>query len=80
MGFQGFQLAVHRNTHGARRPFDNRFRRMAVRTMQTRKLFEAAVEDLFRTGQIIATTLAFLVQTRKLDTGPELIFKRFGLT
>jgi hypothetical protein len=53
---------------------------MAVGTMQTGKLFETAVENLFRAGQVIATPLAFLVQTRKLDTRPELIFKRFRLT
>lgn len=55
MGLQRFQLAVHRNTHRARCPFDDRLRRMAVGPMQARKLFEAAVEDLLRTGQIIAT-------------------------
>ncbi len=55
MGFQRFQFAVHRNTHRARCPFDNRFRRMAVSPMQACKLFETAVEDLFRTGQVIAT-------------------------
>ncbi len=67
MGFQRFQLAVHRNTHRARCPFDNRFRRMAVGPMQARKFFETAVEDLFRTGQVIATPLALLVQTGQLD-------------
>ncbi len=55
MGLQRFQFAVHRNTHRARCPFDNRFRRMAVGPMQACKLFETAVEDLFRTGQVIAT-------------------------
>lgn len=55
MGLQCFQFAVHRNTHRARCPFDNRFRRMAVSPMQACKLFETAVEDLFRTGQVIAT-------------------------
>ena len=55
MGLQRFQFAVHRNTHRARCPFDNRFRRMAVSPMQACKLFETAVEDLFRTGQVIAT-------------------------
>lgn len=58
MGFQRFQFAVHRNTHRARCPFDNRFRRMAVSPMQACKLFETAVEDLFRTGQVIATPTA----------------------
>jgi hypothetical protein len=53
---------------------------MAVGPMQARKLFETAVEDLFRTGQVIATPLALLVQTRKLDPGPELVFKRFSFT
>lgn len=58
MGFQRFQFAVHRNTHRARGPFDDRFRRMAVGPMQARKLFETAVEDLFRTGRVIATPTA----------------------
>jgi hypothetical protein len=45
---------------------------MAVGTMQTSKLFETAVENLFRTGQVITTPLAFLVQTRKLNTDQNL--------
>ncbi|EJK91810.1 hypothetical protein UUU_11500 [Klebsiella pneumoniae subsp. pneumoniae DSM 30104 = JCM 1662 = NBRC 14940] len=80
MGFQRFQFAVHRNTHRARCPFDNRFRRMAVSPMQACKLFETAVEDLFRTGQVIATPLALLVQTRELDPGPEFVLERFSFT
>ena len=79
MGFQRFQFAVHRNTHRARCPFDNRFRRMAVSPMQACKLFETAVEDLFRTGQVIATP-GSLVQTRELDPGPEFVLERFSFT
>ncbi len=79
MGLQRFQFAVHRNTHRARCPFDNRFRRMAVSPMQACKLFETAVEDLFRTGQVIATPRS-PVQTRELDPGPEFVLERFSFT
>ncbi len=61
-------------------PFDHRFRRMIVGAMQTGKLFEPAIEDLLGAGQVFAARLAFLIQTRKLNTGPELVFKRFGFT
>ncbi len=36
--------------------------------------------DLFRTGQVIATPLALLVQTRELDPGPEFVLERFSFT
>lgn len=80
MGFQRFQLAVHRNAHRARRPFDHRLRRMVVGAVQAGELFEPGMEDLLGTGQAIATRLTFLVQTGKLDTGPEFVFKGFGVT
>ncbi len=79
MGFQRFQFAVHRNTHRARCPFDNRFRRMAVSPMQACKLFETAVEDLFRTGQVIATPPLSRYR-RELDPGPEFVLERFSFT
>lgn len=75
MGFQRFQLAVHRNAHRARRPFDHRLRRMVVGAVQAGELFEPGMEDLLGTGQAIATRLTFLVQTGKLDTDQNLSSK-----
>ena len=80
MRFKIFQLAVHGDTHRTRGPFHHRFRCMAVRAMQTGKLFESAVENLFGASETIATTLTFLIQTGQFDTRPELIFKRFRFT
>ena len=59
MGFQRFQLAVHRNAHRARRPFDHRLRRMVVGAVQAGELFEPGMEDLLGAGQVIATRLTF---------------------
>ncbi len=80
MHFKGFEFTVKGNTHRARRAFNHRLRRMAVRTMKTRKLFKTGMEDLLCPAQGFATALAFLIQTGKLNTGPEFIFKRFCLT
>ncbi|ABU77847.1 hypothetical protein ESA_02607 [Cronobacter sakazakii ATCC BAA-894] len=80
MRFEGFKLAIHRNTHRARRPFDNRFRRMAVSAMQASELFKTRVEDLLGAGEVFATPLALLIQARKFDARPEFIFKGFRFT
>ncbi len=48
MGFEIFQLAVHRNAHRTRGTFYNRFRRMIVCSMQTGKLFETAIKKSAR--------------------------------
>jgi hypothetical protein len=41
--------------------------------MQTSKLFESAIENLFGAYEVITASLAFLIQTRKLNTRPELM-------
>ena len=72
MRFQRFQLTVHRDTHRTGSPLNDRFRRVAICPMQTRNFLESAVENLLRARQIITTPLAFLVQARQFNAGPNL--------
>lgn len=80
MRFEIFQLAVHRDAHRTRGTFHHRFWRMIVCTMQTSKLFETAIKNLLGACKVFTAPTAFLIQTRKLNTRPELIFKRFSFT